>query len=274
MAERIEGLAPVGSVDALLGAEIDAVVVAAPTHEHFDLGCMAVRAGKHVLMEKPFTRTSTQAEKLSALADRHGVQLMPAQVARFLPPVTALRDRLATEDAGPLVQAVERRFTHRTDVAPWWQAVPEFLIPHLGSHSLDVFLWLTGAETAEVRCWASSRQPGYSSIDDFTLVATTTDGAVLSLHQTFASRTNVLDWIMVWERGTATVDELRSCRWNDAPLVDLDMTSSMIQGFATQADEFVGACLGRRPLKTTVASLLPTLRALDDAIRDAGVHVG
>lgn len=273
LAAQIEGVEPVHCAETIVNADLDAVIVAAPTNEHFDLGCRAVRASKHVLMEKPFTRTSAEAEKLAALASSTGVMLMPAQVARFLPAVTAVRSRLTSAETGPLVQAVERRFTHRVEVFPWWQSVPEFLISHWGSHSLDVFLWLSGTEVEEVRCWASSRQAGYSSVDDFTLIATTTSGAVLSLHQTFSSRVTVLDWIMVWEQSTATIDELRSSRWNNVPLVDQELSTAMTQAFTAQVDEFVGSCLGQRQLETTVASLLPSMRVLDHAVRDAGVRV-
>lgn len=273
LAAQIEGVEPVQFADGIVHADLDAVIVAAPTDEHFDLGCRALRAGKHVLMEKPFTRTSAEAEKLAALAGSAGVVLMPAQVARFLPAVTAVRSRLAATEAGPLVQAVERRFTHRTEVFPWWQSVPEFLISHWGSHSLDVFLWLSGTEVDEVRCWASSRQAGYTSVDDFTLIATTTADAVVSLHQTFSSRVELLDWVMVWEQSTATVDQLRSSRWNDLPIVDQDLSTAMAHAFTAQADEFVATCLGHRPLETTVASLLPSMRALDLAVRDAGIRV-
>jgi predicted dehydrogenase len=273
LASSTEGLEPVTSADDVFGHDVDAVIVAAPTREHFDLGRRAISAGKSVLMEKPFTRTSAEAAKLDALASGSGVVLMPAQVARFLPAVEAVRNRLADATPGRLVQAVERRFTHRTEVIPWWQEVPEFLIPHWGSHSIDVFLWLSDARVDEVRCWASSRQAGNASVDDFTLVATTTGGAVLSLHQTFSSRVQLLDWVIVWEEATASVEELRVGRWNDVELVDQDQTTAMAKGFTAQADEFVGCCLGRRHLETTVASLMPTMHALDLAVHDAGIHV-
>jgi len=273
LAGTVEGLEPVGSADLAFSGENDAVVIAAPTQEHFDLGRSALEAGLHVLMEKPFTRTAPQAERLAEIADSSGLVLMPAQVARFVPAVTAVRERIAAADHGPLLQAVERRFTTATSSSGWRQSLPEFLIPHLGSHSLDAFLWLTGEEVEDVHCWASSVRPDQGVVDEFTLVATTTTGATLSLHQTLSSRMEVFDWVFVWREATAVIEGLRSSRWNGLPLVEPQGPSAMTDGFEAQASEFVGACRGDRSLETTVVSVLPALRALDLAVIDAGIHL-
>jgi predicted dehydrogenase len=271
LAATVRGLEPVSSPDALMSSEIDAVVITAPTQFHHQLGMEALRAGKHVLMEKPFTRSADEAVELAALADDSGLVLMPAQVARFLPAVAELRRRVAQDDPGPLVQAVERRFTHRTEVLPWWRELPEFLISHWGSHSLDVFLWLTGSEADDVVCWGSSRQSGYDGIDDFTLVVRTTSNAVVSLHQTYASREELLDWVVVWESATGTVEGLKDASWNGEPLVSTDLETALDVAFAEQAAEFVTCCTSGDALRTDVASVLPSLRVIDRAVRSAGL---
>jgi predicted dehydrogenase len=273
LAGTVEGLVAVGSADLVIHGDIEAVVVAAPTQEHFDLGQSALEAGRHVLMEKPFTRTAHEAERLAEIADVSGVVLMPAQVARFLPAVTAVRERIASTDHGPLLQAVERRFTAATSSFGWRQSLPEFLISHLGSHSMDAFLWLTGEEVADVHCWATSHRPEGGVVDEFTLVATTTTGATISLHQSLSSREEVFDWVFVWQEATAVVEGLLSSRWDGAPLVEAPPTSAMPGGFEAQADEFVRACLGDRSLETTVMSVLPAMRALDLAVIDAGIRM-
>ena len=55
---------------------VDAVAIATPISTHFDLAMQAVQAGKHVLVEKPLTATSEQAERLIAEAARHNRVLM------------------------------------------------------------------------------------------------------------------------------------------------------------------------------------------------------
>lgn len=56
--------------------EIDAVIIATPVFTHFELARKALKAGKHVLLEKPMTDTVAHAEELIALSKEHGKVLM------------------------------------------------------------------------------------------------------------------------------------------------------------------------------------------------------
>jgi predicted dehydrogenase len=58
--------------DALADASIDAVAVATPVSTHFEMGMAALKAGKHVWLEKPMTETSLQARQLVDEAERRG----------------------------------------------------------------------------------------------------------------------------------------------------------------------------------------------------------
>ena len=60
----------------LTSPNVDAVAIATPVSSHFDLAKRALQAGKHVLVEKPMTATSPQAEELIALAAANGLVLM------------------------------------------------------------------------------------------------------------------------------------------------------------------------------------------------------
>jgi predicted dehydrogenase len=59
----------------LASPNIDAVAIATPVSSHFDLALQALRAGKHVFIEKPLTQTSEQAEQLIAEADARDLVL-------------------------------------------------------------------------------------------------------------------------------------------------------------------------------------------------------
>ncbi len=75
------GTQPV-SVAALLAAA-DAVIIAAPAEFHYELAAEALRAGKHVLVEKPIAATLEQATELAALAQEAGVVLQVGHLERF-----------------------------------------------------------------------------------------------------------------------------------------------------------------------------------------------
>lgn len=70
--------------------EVDAVVVATPVASHFDLAMTAIRAGKHVLVEKPLCRHSHEAIQLAEAAEAQGVVLMLDHTFLFHPAVKAL----------------------------------------------------------------------------------------------------------------------------------------------------------------------------------------
>ena len=65
--------------------QVDAVVIAAPTQLHYELGRLFLGRGVHVLMEKPMCSTSAQAGDLVELARRNGAVLQVGHVERFNP---------------------------------------------------------------------------------------------------------------------------------------------------------------------------------------------
>jgi len=62
--------------DLMNDADVDAIAISTPVSTHFPLALEALRAGKHVLVEKPMTRTSEQATQLIEEADRRKLVLM------------------------------------------------------------------------------------------------------------------------------------------------------------------------------------------------------
>ncbi len=81
------------SLEEMIGA-VDAVTIATPTHSHFDTAAAFLKAGKHVLIEKPIANTTDEASKLVALADEENLVLQVGHIERFNPVLTALEERL------------------------------------------------------------------------------------------------------------------------------------------------------------------------------------
>jgi predicted dehydrogenase len=80
-----------GSYGEVLGdAEVDAVYVATPHPQHFELILAATAAGKHVLCEKPITMTSAEASLARTAASDAGVVLVEAMMYRFQPQTAEL----------------------------------------------------------------------------------------------------------------------------------------------------------------------------------------
>jgi predicted dehydrogenase len=81
---------------------VDAVVVATPVRDHFDLALAALRAGKHVLVEKPLTSTSEQATRLIDEAERRGLLLMVDHTFVYTGAVTRMRGLVEAGELGDI----------------------------------------------------------------------------------------------------------------------------------------------------------------------------
>ncbi len=79
---------------------VDAVVIATPVSTHYDLAMQALRAGKHVLVEKPLAATSEQAMRLMEEADRRNRVLMVDHVFVFTSPVREIRELVMADHLG------------------------------------------------------------------------------------------------------------------------------------------------------------------------------
>jgi predicted dehydrogenase len=100
-AEKFDGPRAYGSYDELVvDPGVDAVYVATPHHEHARLALMAIAAGKHVLVEKPFTMSADEARAVVSGAQSMGVLAMEAMWTRYLPGFDVLRQLLESGEVG------------------------------------------------------------------------------------------------------------------------------------------------------------------------------
>lgn len=83
--------------------QVDAIYVATPHSEHREHALLAIRAGKHVLVEKSFTRNVAEAQEVFAAAREAGVFVMEAMWTRFLPHVAALHQVIDAGEIGEIV---------------------------------------------------------------------------------------------------------------------------------------------------------------------------
>jgi len=128
-------------------ADIDLVVVATPNAQHHPVAKAALEAGKHVVVDKPFTLDAAQARELAALARQRGRLLSVYQNRRFDSDFLTLRALLAGGEPGRPVFLESHFDRFRPEVRERWreQAVPGAgLWVDLGAHLLDQAVQLFG----------------------------------------------------------------------------------------------------------------------------------
>ena len=95
---RVDGVASYPDVETMLAEvkDLDAISICPPPLAHFEAALAALRAGKHVMLEKPPAATTRQISLLQAEAQRHGRTLFQTWHSRFAAGVDAARDWLGT----------------------------------------------------------------------------------------------------------------------------------------------------------------------------------
>lgn len=99
--------------------DIEAVDICLPTYLHAAIAMQALRAGKHVLCEKPMALDGRDADAMIAEADRAGRILMVAQVLRFFPAYCKLSRLVKSGRLGQIRSAFFRRRTAMPTWGPW-----------------------------------------------------------------------------------------------------------------------------------------------------------
>lgn len=99
--------------DLVSDADVDAIYIATPHPGHASAAELAIRAGKHILVEKPFTLNTDEARRLLELGRQHDVVVLEAMWTRFLPHMIRLHEVLATGVIGDIRAIVA---THLQDL--------------------------------------------------------------------------------------------------------------------------------------------------------------
>src|SRR5437773_142372 len=93
----------------LANSAVQVVDICAPTHAHPELAITALKAGKHVICEKPLARTTNEARQIAEVAASAGRILMPAMCLRFWPEWVWLKQAIDAKAYGRVLAARFRR---------------------------------------------------------------------------------------------------------------------------------------------------------------------
>ncbi|TCC93464.1 oxidoreductase [Pedobacter frigiditerrae] len=137
------------SVEELLNDDtIDLVIINTPNNTHYEYAKQALKAGKHVLVEKPFTATTVQAKELFALAKSVGKKAFIYQNRRYDSGFNAVKKVIESGKLGKLVEVHFRYDRYRNEISP--KTFKEELVEatglqyDLGPHLLDQAIALFG----------------------------------------------------------------------------------------------------------------------------------
>jgi predicted dehydrogenase len=152
-----------GSYEALLAdPEVEAVYVPLPNDRHLEWTLAAIRAGKHVLCEKPLALSSADAATMVEAADRAGVRLMEAFMYRLHPSWLAVRELVSSGRIGRL-QSIQSWFGYYNDDLTNIRnirAAGGGALMDIGCYSINLSRMLYGSEPTRVSGTVHREPPG------------------------------------------------------------------------------------------------------------------
>jgi predicted dehydrogenase len=130
--------------DVLEDESVDAVVIATPVSTHYELARRALESGKHVLVEKPLSGSSSEAADLIAVAEDLALVVMPGHTFLYSPPVMMIRELITSGALGDIYFISTSRVNlglHQADVSVIWD---------LGPHDFSILRYWLGEAPASV----------------------------------------------------------------------------------------------------------------------------
>lgn len=200
---EIPGVTVCSATEAATHPGLDLVVIATPNESHFPLAAAAIRAGKHVVVDKPFTLDLEEARRLVALAKEHRVLLSVFQNRRWDSDILAAKAILSSGSLGTVVHFEAHMDRFRPLVRQRWREDPgpgAGLWFDLGPHLIDLTLHLFGLPDSILSNFAILRPGGKT--DDWAHVQLLYPGMRAVLNATLLSSGGVARTLLHGTRAT------------------------------------------------------------------------
>ena len=279
LAERVGARAVEDLDTALSSPEVDAVLVATPTHLHAEHALAAIAAGKHVLCEKPLTRDVPTAEGVVGAADRAGVRLLVGHVVRFFPEYVRLRDAVRGGEVGePAMVRLSRMASFPRGSGDWHADVARSggVVLDMAIHDLDWLLWTLGP--AE-RVYARGIHAQTPHLLDYALITVRmASGAIAHVEASWAEPEGFrVCGEVAGDRGLLTFDSAESTAYaldlreppETPPGVNVPTSYTARSPYVLQLEHWAGVIRGEEAPICTPEDALASLRLATAALESA-----
>jgi xylose dehydrogenase (NAD/NADP) len=263
--------------DALLvDPAVDVLYIPLPNHLHHPWTLRALRAGKHVLCEKPLACNAMQAQEMASAAKDAGLLLMEAFMYRFHPRSQRIK-QMVSEGAIGTPCLVRSAFCYRMGDKDWTNVENARLKPEMGGgalldvgcYSVSVARWLLGAEPNQLQAQARYHPSGVdvhiAGLLHFpsNCLATFEASFISALQQTYA---------VVGDKGAIELPHNAFIPWEKDAMFTLRQQDQeegkefIIAGadeYQLMVEHFADAVLGKTELIYSVQDSVDTMKVLD-----------
>ncbi len=260
--------------DMLDRVPMDAVEISTPHAFHYDQIMDSLRAGKHVLCEKPMVCTTQQAIDVVNEVRRTGLVMGISYQRHFMGPYRYCREKIASGELGPVnyISAVQSQNWYRNQVPRGtWRSKKALAcggqLNDSGSHLLDIVLWMTDLDPEQVFAFENNLD---AEVDILTAMSVRFGGGALCTMGIVGHSVNWFEEIAIWcESGTLVIrDSSRVIQWVGAEKAQV-LEPDQLPAFGNPDLNFIAAIRGEQEIQAPPECGLQVIRLTEAAWQSA-----
>src|SRR5436190_13234683 len=235
-AARRFGVPDIEDIDRLLARDdVDLIYIATPPFLHHPQAFKALKAGKHVISEKPLAVTVEQADELISVARQKGLLVIANLMQRYNSLFWTVKQLIETKVLGEFLHGYFENYASDEGLAPehwFWDPTKSggIFIEH-GVHFFDMFSGWLGA--GKVVAAQRTLRPGSNIEEQVNCTVSYGDGAVVNFYHGFTqpSRMDRQEFRLLFERGDVRLEEWVPVRAHIHAVADEPQTRKLMELF-------------------------------------------
>jgi predicted dehydrogenase len=260
--------------------DIDAVIIATPTDTHHPIGLAALRAGKHVLIEKPLATTVREAEELTREAQARDLVLMVGMNHRFKQDNAALKNFIHSGELGTIFMIQAGWLNYQSSTQGWFRKRERAgggVFMDLGIVMIDLILWLLDfprVDTVSASMFSHKTKHVEDSASCFFRLGTAASVSLqVSWNASVEKQQYYLD--VIGSKGSASVNPLRihkviaGAPANVTPVLPDPHASIFRKSYEHELRHFAGAIRRLHPVISTGEEAAARMHLVEAAYRSA-----
>ncbi|EOH0512101.1 Gfo/Idh/MocA family oxidoreductase [Vibrio fluvialis] len=261
--------------EALKLDNVDAVILATPTHLHASQAIECLEAGKHVLVEIPMADNIEDARRLVETQQRTSLVAVAGHTRRFNPSHQWIHNKIAAGELHIQQMDVQTYFFRRTNTNAKGEARTwtDHLLWHHACHTVDLFQYQTGESASQLQAMQGPIHPQLGIAMDMSIGMKVPSGALCTLSLSFNNDGPFGTFFRyICEEGTylARYDDLYDGYENP---IDLSGVAVSNNGIELIDREFIAAIREKREPNSSVLqclSAMETLHKLEQLLENNG----
>jgi len=260
-------------------SDFDAAVIATPTNTHHDIAIDFLKAGKHLLIEKPIARTLSEAKKIEEAAQKYNCTVMVGMNLRFRPDAMLLKSLINSGELGEIFYIKCGWLRKQSSEQKWILKKSEAgggVILDLGINLFDLSLWLMNfpdIQSVSVKKFHHNTKNVEDSAVGF--IRCKNDSAInFDVSWSLHSESDGFNLMVYGSKGTAHLNPLAAYRRIDSTQVELTPKSFgtknlFKKSYENELKHFIGALKGNNPNISTSSDALKRMKLVETLYESA-----